>query len=147
MKAEPSKLFVLILICLGAGTHYSLAATVPAGTSIMVRTNAPISTHATPGRHFTATLDQAVGGFRAGTQFSGIIQTSRGSRSTTSSSPLTLALTGVSVGGKTVAIKTSPVQPQGAHTTSTRRGNFSVGEDTIPAGTRLEFRLAQPVNL
>jgi len=81
MKTEPSKLFVLILICLGAGTHYSLAATVPAGTPIIVRTAGAISSHATPGRTFTAKLDQdiAINGtvaLRAGTQFSGIIHES-----------------------------------------------------------------------
>jgi hypothetical protein len=126
---------------------FCLAATVPAGTTMVVRTNAPISTHATPGNHFTATLDQGVGGLPAGTHVTGLIQASRGSRSTTSSSPLTLVLTSVSAHGKTVRIKTSPVQPQGAHTTRAKRGGFSFGEDVFPAGTRLEFRLSQAANL
>ncbi len=148
MKNGIAKLLILILICGSALTQSSLlAATVPAGTPIVVRTNGAISTHATPGRHFTATLDQDVGGLRAGTKVTGLIQASRGSRSTTSSSPLTLVLTGVSSDGKMVSIKTSPMHPEGAHTTSTRRGSFSFGEDTFPAGTRLEFRLSQPANL
>jgi hypothetical protein len=153
MKTEPSKLFVLILICLGAGTHYSLAATVPAGTPIIVRTAGAISSHATPGRTFTAKLDQdiAINGtvaLRAGTQFSGIIQTSRGSRSSTSSQPLTLNLTAVAANGRMVPIKTTGgAQPQAAKTTRQSRGGFSFGESIFPAGTRLEFRLAQPVNL
>lgn len=135
-------------LCLWLATGVlCVAATLPAGTALVVRTNAPISTHATPGRHFTATLDQGAGGLPAGTHVTGLIQASRGSRSTTSSSPLTLVLTDVSVNGKKVRIKTNSVQPQGAHTTSTKRGNFSFGEDTFPAGTRLEFRLAQPANL
>ena len=138
----------LVLIGVGiSATTIASAATIPAGTTLSVRTNAAISTHATPGRHFTATLDQNVGELRAGTQVVGLIQTSRGARSTTSSSPLTLVLTGVSASGKTVKIKTSSVQPQGAHTTRQSRGNFSFGEDTFPAGTKLEFRLTQPVNL
>lgn len=123
------------------------AATLPAGTTIVVRTNAGISTHATPGRHFTAIVDQAVGDLKAGTHVTGLIQSSRGTRSTTSSSPLTLVLTGISAHGKTVSIKTNSVQPQGAHTTRSKRGGFSFGEDVFPAGTRLEFRLTQPVNL
>jgi len=122
-------------------------ATIPAGTPIIVKTNAGISTHATPGNHFTATLAQDVGGVRAGAKCQGIIRSSRGSRSTTSTSPLTLALTSISANGHTVKIKTDSVQPQGAHTTRARRGSFSFGEDTFPVGTRLEFRLAQPVNL
>jgi hypothetical protein len=121
-------------------------ATVPAGTALMVRTNAAISTHATPGNHFTATLERNVDRIRAGAHCQGIIRTSRGSRSTTSTSPLTLVLTAISANGHTVKIKTDSVHPQGAHTTSTRRGSFSVGEDVFPAGTRLEFRLTQPLH-
>jgi hypothetical protein len=120
--------------------------TVPAGTALMVRTNAAISTHATPGNHFTATLEQNIDGIRAGAHCQGIIRTSRGSRSTTSTSPLTLVLTGISANGHTVKIKTDSVQPQGAHTTNTRRGSFSFGEDTFPAGTHLVFHLTQPLH-
>ena len=140
--------YVLIALCIGfACAKLSAAATIPAGTPIVVQTNAPISTHATPGNHFTATLAQNLGGVRAGALCQGTIRASRGSRSTTSTSPLTLVLTAISANGHKVKIKTDSVQPQGAHTTSTRRGSFSVGEDVFPAGTRLEFRLSQPVNL
>ena len=130
-----------------ATESFCRATTVPAGTAIVVRTNAPISTHATPGNHFTATLDQNLGGIQRGAHCQGIIRASRGSRSTTSTSPLTLDLTAISANGHTVKIKTNSLQPQGAKTTSTRRGSFSFGEDVFPAGTRLEFRLTQPLNL
>lgn len=122
-------------------------AAVPAGTAVIVRTNEPISTHATPGNHFAATLAQSVGGVKAGAQCRGTIQASRGSRSTTSSSPLTLVLTGIAANGHMVKIKTNSVYPQGAKTTRAKRGGFSFGEDVFPVGTRLEFRLSQPVNL
>jgi hypothetical protein len=148
-----TKQFVSLLssIWLAAGS-FCLAATVPAGTAITVRTNAPISSHAATGRHFTATVDQNVVAngnvaLRAGTHVTGLIQSSRGSRSTTSSSPLTLVLTGVPVNGKTVHIKTSPVQPKGAKTTRASRGGFSFGENVFPAGTKLEFHLTQPLHL
>src|SRR5437763_16632286 len=101
MKNAPTKLLVWILVGGSALTQSSLlAATVPAGTPIIVRTAGAISSHATPGRTFTARLDQdiAINGnrlLRAGTRVSGIIQASRGSRSTTSSQPLTLNLTAV----------------------------------------------------
>src|SRR6266480_5163682 len=55
MKSDLSKLLVLILICAGAATQSSLlAATIPAGTPLIVRTAGGISSHATPGRAFTA---------------------------------------------------------------------------------------------
>lgn len=148
---NPKNLFVGLLSgCVVTTT--SFAAMVPAGTPIVVRTNAAISSHARPGRHFTAVLDQnlaANGGvvLKAGTHVSGIIQTSRGSRSTTSSSPLTLVLTSIAANGRTVPIKTASVEPQGAKTTRSSRGSFSFGENIFPAGTRLEFRLSQPVSL
>jgi hypothetical protein len=141
------KLLSVTLFCVGAVGTWSHAATVPAGTPIIVQTNAGISTHATPGNHFTATLVQSVGGARAGAHCRGIILASRGSRSTTSTSPLTLALTSISANGHTVKIKTHSVMPQGAHTTRARRGSFSFGEDVFPVGTRLEFRLSRPVDL
>ena len=154
MKNELSKLLVLILVGAGAATQASLfAATVPAGTPLIIRTANGISSHATPGRTFTAKLDQDVvtnGNvlLRAGTRFSGIIASSRGSRSTTSSQPLTLNLTGVAANGRMVPIKTTGgMQPQAAKTTRQSRGGFSYGESIFPAGTRLEFRLAQPLHL
>ena len=146
------KRLFLALFSASVAAATSFGATVPAGTPIVVRTNAAISSHATPGQHFTGVLDQnlaANGGvvLKAGTHVSGIIQASRGSRSTTSSSPLTLALTAVAANGRMVPIKTASVEPQGAKTTRSSRGSFSFGENLFPAGTRLEFRLAQPLHL
>ena len=154
MKYKLNRLFVVILVC-GGGLMQSslLAATIPAGTPIIVRTAGAISSHATPGRTFTAKLDQDVvtnGNvlLRAGTPVSGVIASSRGSRSTTSSQPLTLNLTAVAVNGRTLPIKTTgSVQPKAAKTTRQSRGGFSFGESTFPAGARLEFRLAQPLHL
>ena len=155
MKNNLTKLAVIILICWGGAAMQSslLAATIPAGTPLVVRTTGAISSHATPGRSFSAKLDQdvVINGnvvLRAGTQFSGTIQTSRGSRSTTSSKPLTLNLTAVSARGRMVPIKTTgSVQPKAAKTTRQSRGGFSFGESIFPVGTRLEFRLAQPLHL
>jgi hypothetical protein len=154
MKNELNKLLVLIWICGGALMQSSLlAATMPAGTPIIVRTAGAISSHATPGRTFSAKLyqDVAINGtvvLRAGTQLSGIIASSRGSRSTTSSKSLSLNLTAVSANGRMVPIKTTgSVQPKPAKTTRQSRGGFSFGESIFPAGTRLEFRLAQPLHL
>ena len=124
----------------------AFAATVPTGTAIVVRTNVAISTHSNPGQHFAGTLDKGVGGLPAGTRVTGLIVTSR-ARATTRSNPLSLTLTSVSVKGREIQIKTDSVEPKGAKTTSTKRGNFSFGEDIFPVGTKLEFRLSQPANL
>ena len=89
MRNEFNKLLTLILICGGTATQSSLlAATIPAGTPLVVRTAGGISSHATPGRAFTAKIDQdvVISGdvvLRAGTPVSGVIESSRGSRSTT----------------------------------------------------------------
>src|ERR1700724_2697555 len=135
-------LSVLVLICIGAATHYSLATTVPAGTSLVVRTAGGISSHATSGRAFTGKIDEdvVISGdvvLRAGTPFSGIIESSRGSRSTTWSEPLTLDLTALSSNGRIVPIKTTGgVQPHNqVKTTRQSRGGFTVGEKFFPTGT------------
>ncbi len=155
MKNNLTKLLVIILICCGGAAIQTslLAATVPAGTPIVVRTGGAISSHAKPGKSFTGTLDQnvVVQGktvLRAGAHVSGVIEASRGSRSSTSSEPLTLDLTAVTANGRMVPIKTTgSVQPKPAKTTRQSRGGFSFGESTFPAGTRLEFHLAQPLHL
>jgi hypothetical protein len=125
MKNNLTKLLVIIFICCGGTAMQSslLAATIPVGTPLVVRTTGAISSHATPGRSFTAKLDQdvVINGnvvLRAGAPVSGAIAGSRGSRSTTSSQPLTLNLTAVATNGRMVPIKTTGgVQPQAAKTT------------------------------
>jgi len=131
---------------------FSFGATVPAGATLVVRTNGAISSHANPGNNFSGTLDQTVLSkgsvlLRAGTPVSGVITTSRGSRSTTRSEPLTLNLTAVSVDGRAVSIRTKSLEPHLAKATRSARGSFTFGESVLPAGTRLEFHLSQPVNL
>jgi hypothetical protein len=142
-----TKLFALIVVSFAfALQSVVIAGTVPTGTSIVVRTSGPISTHATPHRHFAAALDKSVGGLAAGTPVIGYIEASR-ARATSRSNPLTLTLTSISVNGKNVPIKTDSVSPESAKTTSTKRGNFSFGEYTFPPGTKLTFHLSQPANL
>jgi hypothetical protein len=130
----------------------AFAATIPAGTTLVVRTTGPISSHEKVGNTFTAQLDQnvTVKGkvlLAAGTKVLGTIEASRANARSTSSS-LTLNLTGVSTEGRMVAIKTvSGVQPQIPHTTARQsRTGVSAGKSTVPAGTKLEFKLAQPVS-
>jgi hypothetical protein len=151
-----NRTFVWVLFCSWAVMQSSLfAATVPAGTTLIVRTLGAISSHAKTGRPFTGTLDQdiIVSGkavLRAGTHVSGVIEASRSSRSHTSSEPLTLNLTAVSANGRMLPVKTTAgFEPQAPMKTArqSRAGGFSVGETIFPSGTRLEFRLAEPLNL
>ena len=92
-------LVLIATLSASLAAYSSLSATIPAGTTLTVRTMYAISSHEKVGRTFVAQLDQNVtinGGvaLRAATQFAGKVEASRG-RSTTRSSPLTLNLTGV----------------------------------------------------
>jgi hypothetical protein len=148
-----TKTLLSISICVWITAQSSSAATVPPGTTLVVRTMDVISSHEKVGRTFTAQLDQdiVVKGkvlLPAGTKVLGRVEASRANARTTSS-PLTLNLTGVSSNGRTVPIKTvSGVQPKiKAKTAQQSRAGVSVGASTVPAGTKIEFRLAQPLNL
>jgi hypothetical protein len=148
-----TKHILSVSLCIWFATEsFCVAAAVSAGTQIIVRTNTGISSHATAGNHFTATLDRDIVAngnvaVRAGAPVSGVVESSRGGRSTTSSEPLTLTLTSITANGRSVSIKTDSIQPQGAKTTRSRRGSFSFGENIFPVGTKLEFRLARSAQL
>jgi hypothetical protein len=147
-----TKTFILIAIASCAWVTTSLAATVPAGATLVVRTLNTIHSNDRVGRTFTAQLDQdvAVNGkavLRAGTKVFGRIEASQANPR--ASQPLTLNLTGVSVNGRTIPIKTVSgfqVQHVSMHGGARARG-ISVGPFVAPHGTKLEFRLAQPVNI
>ena len=128
----------------------SAAATVPAGTILVVRTLNAVSSTDAPGTRFAAQLatNVALNGkviLPAGTKFSGKVETAR--RTVSSSQRLTINLTEVQVGGHTVPIKTA-----GARELSNdykTKGGIAVSRVayTVPAGKRIEFQLAQPLNL
>jgi hypothetical protein len=146
------KTVVLIAIASGACISASFAATVPAGTTLVVRTMDAISSHDRVGRTFATQLDQnvAVNGkvlLPAGTKVFGRIETSRGNPHR--SNPLTVNLTSISSGGRTVPIKTDGAfQPEAKSKTARQsRAGVSVGSFTLPPGTKMDFRLAQPLNL
>jgi hypothetical protein len=128
----------------------SLAATVPAGTTLIVRTLHAISSTDAPGTRFAAQLanNVAINGkviLPAGTKLSGKVETAR--RLASSSQRLTVNLTEVQAVGHTVPIKTT-----GARELSNdykTKGGVAVSRATytVPAGKRIEFQLAQPLNL
>jgi hypothetical protein len=126
--------------------HDSPAATVPAGTILIVQTLNAISSIDSPGTRFAAQLanNVAVNGkvvLPAGTRLSGKIETSR--RLVTSSQRLTVNLTDVQIGGHLVPLKTTGAQPL-SNDYKTRRGiEVSRASYTVAAGKRIEFQLAQ----
>lgn len=139
---------VAIAVWISAGS-FSVAATIPAGTPLMARTTEPVSSHARLGTPFKAELEQdvVIKGkvlLRAGTQVIGVVETSLGTRP--SSSALTVNLKAITINGRNV-----PVHTTGAYRLDrykTRRGvSVSGREWNFPYRTRLAFQLAQPINL
>ena len=130
--------------------HDSSGATVPAGTILIVQTLDAVSSTDAPGTRFAAQLanNVAVNGkviLPAGTKLSGKIETSR--RMVSSSQRLTVDLTDVKAGGRAVSIKTTGAREL-SNDFKTRSGvGVSRGAYTVRAGKRLEFQLAQPLNL
>src|SRR6266513_551618 len=146
------KLFLLIAIVIGHSAANSFAATIPAGTTLVVQTLNTIHSNDRVGRTFTAQLNQdvVVNGkvvLRAGTKFDGKIESSQANPFR--SGPLILNLTDVSINGRTVPIKTvSGFQVQNlAMRAGARARGITVGPFVAPHGLRMQFRLAQPVKL
>ena len=146
------KTSVLIAIASCVWIATSFAATIPAGTTLVVRTLNTIHSNDRVGRTFTAQLDQGVVAngkvvLQAGTKFHGKIEASQANPR--NSQPLTLNLTDVSVNGRTIPIKTvSGFQLENiAKVGRAKARGISVGSFVAPHGTKMEFRLAQPLNV
>jgi hypothetical protein len=148
MKNKP---LLLILLCAGiAMPSLCVAATIPAGTVLNVRTVNALSSRERVGRIVKAELaqDVAIKGnvvLKAGTPVSGVVETSIGDYRR--SSALSVNLKDVSVNGKTVPIKTTGAFKLKT-TQETKRGvAVNTLYYTFPHGTQMTFRLAQPLNL
>ena len=146
------KTFILTAIASCVWIATSFAATIPAGATLIVRTVDNISSHDRVGKTFTAKLDQdvAVNGkavLPAGTKVFGKVETSRGNQR--SSNPLTVNLTSISIGGRTIPIKTDGAFQLEAKPNTARqlRTGVSVGPFKVTPGTKMQFRLAQPLNV
>jgi hypothetical protein len=130
----------------------SFGAMVPAGTALAVRTLRPFTSIDTPGRPVPMELanDVVIGKkviLAAGTKINGEVVTSK--RMQMSKQTLMVDITGAQVHGRTVAIKTTgAVNPGNPFARTTRRGvAVSTYSYQIPAGTKLQFRLAQPLEI
>ena len=148
------KTFILIAIsgCTWiAAAQSSFAATIPAGTTLAVKTVSLISSKDAVGRTFEAKIDQDVSVkgkvlLKAGTKAFGRIQASRANPR--KSEPLSVELASISVNGRNVPVKTSSVQPGSSPRTAREvRHGFTVGTLVVNPGTKMEFRLGEPLNL
>ena len=129
----------------------SFGVTIPAGAALVVRTQHGISSIDAPGTPFPARLDKdvVVNGkvvLPVGTKVSGQVATSK--RTHTSSQRLSVNITDLQVGGRSLPIKTAGAIGLEQSTHQTRRGvSVSTYSYQVPSGRRIEFRLAQPLNL
>jgi hypothetical protein len=142
---------VTAIICVCFAASSSDAATIPAGTTVTVRTVSSISSKDAVGRTFEAQLDQdvAVKGkvlLKAGAKTFGKIKTSRANPR--KSEPLTLELTSISVNGRNLTVKTNSVQPGSSPKTARQaRYGHTAGTLLVSPGTKMQFQLTRAVAL
>ena len=127
----------------------ALATTVPAGTSLVVKTLDVISSSETPGKKFPTVLlhDVAVKGrvvLPAGTKVTAKIVTSK--RMSSSAERLTVNLTDVMVGGHAIPLRTTGAVKVENYTSS-RGVSISPGYYHVAKGKKLHFRLGEPLKL
>ena len=83
---------------------------------------------------------------KAGTKAFGRVRTSRANPR--KSEPLSVELTSILVNGRKIEVKTYGVQPGGSPRTAREvRYGFTAGTLVVSTGTKIEFRLAQPLSL
>jgi len=153
---QPKSVAGIATICACIAASSLSAATIPAGTSITVKTTSQISERDPVGRTFTGQVDQdvVVNGatvLKAGTAVTGRVTASRASsRPGRGSAPLSVALTSIKANRSNVAIKTGSVQPQGATTAQTaqmRSRGVTAGSILVTPGTTMQFVLSQAVTI
>ena len=142
---------VIAVICGCVAASSANAATIPAGTTIPVTTVSLITSQDGVGSSFEAKIaqDVSVKGsvlLKAGTKAFGKVSSSR--RNPRRSEPLAVELTSVSMNGRKVALKTSPVAPHGPPQTA-RQAHYghTAGTTVVNPQTVLQFQLLQPVTL
>ena len=127
----------------------ALATTVPAGTSLVVKTLDSISSSDRRGTKIPTVLlhDVAVKGrvvLPAGTKVTAKIETARSM--TTSAHPLTVNLSDVMVGGHAIPLRTTGAVNV-EKWTSSRGVSVSTGYYHVAKGRNLHFRLGEPLKL
>ena len=142
------KLTLAVGISLGLNLAGSIqAGTIPAGTTLIVKTKGSIYTKDIVGKQFTTELDQnlMVKGRMvapAGTKFIGKIVTS----TKFGNSPLSVDLTAVKAGNRSIPIRTTgPFEPRSAERGGRRQ--VTTRDFVLPPGAKLQFHLAEAVTI
>jgi hypothetical protein len=142
---------VILGICACVAASSVNAATIPAGTTLAVTTVSLITSQDAVGSSFEAKIAQNVSVkgnvvLQAGTKAFGRVSSSR--RNPRKSAPLSVELTSVSVNGRKVTVKTSPVEPHGPPQTA-RQAHYghTAGTTVVNPKTLLQFQVLQPVTL
>ena len=142
---------VISVVCACLAASSLNAATLPAGTTIIVSTVSLITSQTVVGRSFEAKLaqDVSVKGhifLKAGSKAFGKIASSRANPR--KSEPLSVELASLQVGGRRIPVKTNAVEPHGPPQTA-RQAQYghTAGTTVVNPGTRLQFQLLQSVTL
>ena len=133
----------IAVICACFTASSAIAATIPAGTTIAVSTVSLITSQDAVGSSFSMKGNVLL---KAGTKAFGKVRSSR--RNPRKSERLSVELASVSVNGRNVPVKTSPVEPHGPPQTG-RQAHYghTAGTTVVNPQTLLQFQLLQPVTL
>jgi hypothetical protein len=143
---KTSKLILLLVASIGLAFHSSLAATIPSGTMLLLKTSNSISSRDNAGKRFYGTLIQSAGSLPAGTKVTGVIVSPYVAIGSTTR-PMTLRLTELSLKGRTVLISTQVFDAQATGVYG-RRGTRLTGNNFVfPPGTMMQFVLNRPVSI
>ena len=130
----------------------ALAVTIPAGTTLVVRTLQGISSGDMAGTRIRMQLDNNISvkgtvALPAGTKISGRVESSK--RGLTRDQKLTVNITDAQVHRGSVTIKTTgPVELRNPYARTTQHGvQVSKYSYQVPAGTKMQFRLAEPLQI
>jgi len=145
------KFILLLAMILGSTIAVGSAATIPSGTMLQLRTSNSISSRDHAGKRFYGTLlnNVSVNGnvvLAAGTKVAGVIESPRVAIGSTTR-PMTLKLTDVSVRGRTVLISTQIFEAEAAGIYGRRGTRVSGNNFVFPPGTVLQFSLNRAVSI
>ena len=140
---------LILISCIANFAVAAGAATVPQGTTLVVKTTGAISSRDTAGRAFQGQLAQGVqvkgkSALAAGTAVAGIVESPQ-VRAGSTTRPLSLKLTQISVGGRMVSIQTDSLEVKEAGVKSRGGVRVTGGAFLLSPGTTLQFRLSRPL--
>jgi hypothetical protein len=143
-----NKTTVILTTCFAISIQSVYAATIPAGTTLFVQTNETIRSTDPVGKKFAGQLyrDVVANGkllLRAGTGVVGSVKKSRG----LGSKPMILDLKQLTIGQRVVPVSTEGFRADYTYFTTRRGVSVGGGYFQLRVGTRMQFRLAKPVDL